>query len=91
MELCTQHEGSDFWRDRPHRPASDHNGRRALACRFWPQGAIKHRLQALQGVADAVALDLFDDQQVVSAVRALAPDVIISTVGAGTQRTAHGR
>lgn len=46
-------------------------------------GRDQARLQALQGVADAVALDLFDDQQVVSAVRALAPDVIISTVGAG--------
>ena len=46
-------------------------------------GRDQARLQGLAGVDGTVALDLFNEAEVVQAVRRLAPDVIISTVGAG--------
>lgn len=45
------------------------------------------RLQALGAVDGTVALDLFNEAEVVQAVQRLAPDAIISTIGAGPTET----
>jgi uncharacterized protein YbjT (DUF2867 family) len=50
-------------------------------------GRDPERLQALAGAAGTVALDLFNEAEVVQAVQRLAPDAIISTIGAGPSET----